>query len=150
MTRNDNAEELLESVEISLKVNSGEYSPNEISRMLGVEPTDSVTKGKEFRKSHRTGQPMIGKINFWEHSTFAECKKADLRAHLEYFLTTFEQPKAMEGLLSLRKEPEITVRIDLSLWFTSLDGGFRFNLDQELQRRLANLNLEIVILLAET
>ena len=116
----------------TLRIFSDDFSPDEITKALGIKPTGAFAKGDLHSKGklHR-------KANGWFYSTEKLSESRDTRRHLDMILT------ALDG-----KEPQIRAlqatgcKTDItSYWVSSGQGGPWLMPDQML--RLGAFNIDI-------
>jgi len=119
-----------------LRVYPGELSPHEITKRLGVEPTEVNVAG-EARKGSQ-GRERILKINGWFLSSEGRVESKDLRRHLDWLLERL-QPAA-RGLAELQSLSGVRMSINCVWWSRSGHGGP--TLWPEQMRAMADLNLE--------
>jgi hypothetical protein len=98
----------------TLRIFSDELAPDEITKILQIEPTDSFRKGD----SHSGGR-LRRKANGWFYSTEKRCDSKDTRRHIDMVLT------ALEGKLSaVEKIQNRGCKIDItSYWVSTGQGG---------------------------
>jgi hypothetical protein len=118
----------------SLWIGGDALRPDEISSLLGLEPTKSGVKGEQF------GSRSVGvrRSSFW----YLKCPLSDrlpLAEHLKWLLDLFE-PK-LDLINSIAKEWKVMFFCGLSS--ENGQGGVTF--DPSLLRRLANLGILFVL-----
>lgn len=116
---------------------TGEVEPDEVSRLLGMNPTGSVTQGKMIVNGPAKGK--ISKLNGWFLSTKGQIDSKDLRRHLDSLLEIL----AAHGdeLQTLQAMPNVTT--DVSCYWLSKSGHSGPTLSPKQMRMLCQLNLEI-------
>jgi hypothetical protein len=115
---------------------TGELEPDEVSRMLGMQPSSSVTKGKM-----NTNHPprKVSKLNGWFLSSKGHVESKDLRRHLDWLLEALAARRV--EFLALQAIPNVTMDVSC-YWLTrSGHGGPTLSLKQ--MRALCELNLDI-------
>ena len=116
---------------------TGEVEPDEVSRLLGMKPTGSVTQGKVIVTGPSKGK--ISKLNGWFLSTKGQVDSKDLRRHLDSLLEALTAHS--DQLLTLQGMPNVTT--DVSCYWLSKSGHSGPTLSPKQMRMLCQLNLEI-------
>jgi hypothetical protein len=77
-----------------LLIYPGSMHPNEITAMLGIQPTDVVAIGEQkIPNSH--GKAVVGKINGWFLSSEEAVTSRDLRPHLDWPVETLQPSRSV-------------------------------------------------------
>lgn len=98
----------------TLRVFSDDVAPDEMTRVLQIEPTESFRKGDTH--SHGT---LRRKANGWFYSTQKLCDSKDTRRHIDMILLTLEgKEEAVARLKSQGCKLDIT-----SYWVSTGQGG---------------------------
>jgi len=116
---------------------TGEVEPDEVTRLLGMKPTGSVTQGKMIATGPSKGK--ISKLNGWFLSTKGQVDSKDLRRHLDSLLEALGAHR--EQVLTLQGMPSVTT--DISCYWLSKSGHSGPVLSPKQMRMLCQLNLEI-------
>jgi hypothetical protein len=119
-----------------LLIYPGEMSPHEVTRRLGVEPTEANVAGEE--RLNRLGRQRVIKLNGWFLSSEGHVTSLDTRRHLDWLLARIEPKK--EALLALQSVPGVRMTVSCPWYSRSGHGGP--TLWPEQMRALADLNLE--------
>jgi len=117
-----------------LRVYPGAMGPGEVSKRLGVAPTETLTIGQPVKpESERRAN-----CNGWFLTSEGRVGSKDIRRHLDWLID--ELRPAREALLALQKEPNVRMFVFCAIW-TNGQGGAA-TLWPEHMRALADLNLE--------
>ena len=119
-----------------LLIYPGDFSPHEVTRRLGVEPTKVNILGEEV--VNKLGRRRVTKNNGWFLSSEGQVTSLDLRRHIDWILHHVS-PKATE-LAALQAIPGLKMSVDCVWHSRSGHGGP--TLWPEQMRALADLNLE--------
>jgi hypothetical protein len=133
----DDFEENCERTLAKLRIYPGDTTAAEVTKLLGVPPTSSVTKGERIA-TNVPGQFRTGNINGWFLSSEAFVKSKDLRRHLDWLLTKVEG--SVDALKELQRRPDVRMCVCCIWW--SKHGGGGPSLWPQQMHRLAALNLE--------
>ncbi len=107
----------------TLRVFSDDLAPEEITKLLQIEPTDSFRKGE----SHFQGR-LRRKANGWFNTTKNLCDSKDTRRHIDMIATSLEGRTA--GVEEIHRRG---CKIDItSYWLSSGQGGPCLNPQQML------------------
>ena len=98
----------------TLRVFSDSVAPNEITKLLQIEPTQAFRKGE----SHAKGK-LQRKANGWFYSTKTLCDSRDTRRHIDMILAALDgKGVSIESLLERGCSIDIT-----SYWVSTGQGG---------------------------
>jgi len=122
---------------VELLIYPGEKSPFEITRLLGIQPTEHVAIGEE-RRSITTGRVRIGKVNGWFLSSETFVQSTDMNRHIDWL--TEELKKCFQAFKQLQKTDGVKMYVTC-IWWVNVDGGGPI-LRPKQMRDLADLNLE--------
>jgi uncharacterized protein DUF4279 len=117
-----------------LWIGGGVLRPDEISAILGLEPTQSGVKGERYGPRHN----LVRRASFW----LLKCPLSDhlpLAEHLKWLLDLLE-PK-LQLINSIAKESKVM----FFCGFSSENGQGGVTFDPTLLRRLANLGVLFVL-----
>jgi hypothetical protein len=120
-----------------LRIYSGSMPPAEVTRILGISPTGTVTFG-EVSPPNSLGRTRTGKVNGWFLSSEQAVASRDLRNHLDW-LVAMVSP-AQLGLQTPQDTPGVKMYVACVWW--SKEGGGGPTLWPEQMSGLARLNLE--------
>ncbi|MEM8608266.1 MAG: DUF4279 domain-containing protein [Myxococcota bacterium] len=111
-------------------------TPSQITKSLGIEPTEAVSLGESATNS--LGISRTAKSARWSLDSEGHVSSLDLRRHLDWLLDRLE-PSSKE-LLELQWHRGVGMAVDCIWWSRGGQGGPTLWPEQML--RLANLNLE--------
>ena len=98
----------------TLRVFSDGFPPEEITKRLGIEPTDAFPKGEIFGQGK-----LLRKTNGWFYCTKAQSNSNDTRCHIDLILAALDGKAA-----SIRDLSVNGCDIDIfSFWVSSGQGG---------------------------
>lgn len=130
-------EENCERTDASLRIYSEEMTPLQITELLGMSPTSSVTKGQRIPTMF-SDQFRLGKLNGWFLSSEGVVESKDLRRHLDWLLDRLD--RSAEELAKLQERQGVRMCV-YCIWWSKYGGGGP-SLWPEQMRQLAALNLE--------
>lgn len=130
-------EENCERTDATLRIYSEEITPLQVTELLGVAPTSSVTKGQRI-PTKVFDEFRLGKVNGWFLSSEGVVQSKDLRRHLDWLLDRLDG--SAEGMRKLQQRQGVRMCV-YCIWWSKYGGGGP-NLWPEQMRRLADLNLE--------
>lgn len=110
--------------------------PEEVTRCLGIHPSESRTVGEEIVNS--LGRKRIARSTFWSLSSEGHVRSLDLRRHLDWLLA--QLATCAESLAALQAVRGVKMRVDC-VWYSKAGHGGP-TLWPEQMRRMADLNLE--------
>lgn len=119
-----------------LRVYPGNMHPDEVTRLLNIEPTQVNEAGKIIVNS--LGRRRVVRNNGWFLSSEGSVDSKDLRRHLDWLLAKLH-PSA-SALAYLQNMPGVTMTIDCVWWSASGHGGP--TLWPEQMKIMAELGLE--------
>jgi len=119
-----------------LLIYPGELHPDEITRRLGLVPTEANVAGKV--RVNRLGREHVVKISGWFLSSEGHVESKELRRHLDWLLALLRPARA--ALLELQSMRGVTMGIDC-VW-TSRSGHGGPTLWPEQMHEMAALGLE--------
>ena len=126
----------IDRISVSLWINGFECSPEEITRQLGVQPSETRIKGEKRFVSKKAKAPMINKENSWRlKSELPQTVEPD--KHLEFLLKQLNPHK--KAFLELTKKYETIISFGID-WNYCNPG---ITLDKSLLIELAELNVEV-------
>lgn len=116
----------------TLRVFSESISPDEITGVLQIEPTDRFRNGESRDKGR-----FIHKTNGWFYSTEKLSSSKDTRRHIDLILTALEgREEAIQKLLSMG------CRIDISSYWGSVGHGGPWLMPEQMLK-LGTLGIEV-------
>jgi len=118
----------------TLRIYPNEIHPNEITQILGVEPSEFQVKGE---KSPSPVLPIFP-INGWFLTSEKQVKSRDVRRHIDYVIGKVIGKK--NEILSLQDKD---VEMDLSCLWSSTQGQGGPTLSPKQMKALAELNIDI-------
>jgi hypothetical protein len=116
----------------TLRVFSEDVAPDEVTRVLQIEPTRSFRKGD----SHSRGK-LRRKANGWFYSTQQLCGSKDTRRHIDMILSTLEGKE--EAVTILQRQG---CKLDISSYWVSTGQGGPWLMPQEMLK-LGRLGIEV-------
>lgn len=119
----------------TLRVYPGELGPDEVTRILGIEPT-SLQKRKEVRNSLSNTQDLV-KLNGWFLSSKDQIESPDVRRHIDWIIDQSKNSK--DAFQQLR---DAGVRMDVSCYWLSAFGHGGPSLSPFQIHKLAELGLD--------
>ncbi len=119
-----------------LRIYHDALSPDQITDMLGIEPSCTQVKGRAITKS--SGVEFMPPIGGWFLSTKDVVVSRDIRRHVDWILNRLVGTD--EALRRLQAEGH---RTDIFCYWLSADGHGGPMLSPEIMRRLGELELEI-------
>lgn len=147
MTKSDNIgsyftplndfEENCERTVAILRIYSEEVTPAQVTELLGVAPTSSVTKGQPI-PTNTPDEFRLGKVNGWFLSSESVIQSKDLRRHIDWLLDQLNG--SAEGLKLLQQRQGVRMCV-YCIWWSRYGGGGP-NLWPKQMRRLAEFDLE--------
>ena len=135
-TPHDPAFPTCEHTYAELRIYPGEISPDDVTTILGITPTQACRVGD--RTTNSLGRERIAKISGWFLSSESSISSLDLRSHLDWLLDCLEPAGA--GLARLQQRPGVQMAVHCTWWSAHGDGGPV--LWPEQMARLAALDLE--------
>jgi Domain of unknown function (DUF4279) len=114
-----------------------DLDPDEVSRRLGIEPSDAATTGQVLTNS--LGLQRVTPIGHWFLSSEEHVDSRDLRRHLDWLLGLLTPRAAM--LRELQALPGLRMHIQCIWWSKYGDGGP--TLWPEQMRGIADLDMEL-------
>lgn len=132
---NDNYE-TCERTCAKLRIYGNDLDPSAITKLLGIQPSDSQKKGETRKNSY--DRILVFKIGGWFLSSEDHVQSKDVRRHLDWILNQLVPKK--EQLLQLQETIGITMDVNCIWWSAFGDGGP--TLWPEQMGLLAELNLE--------
>ena len=132
---NDNYE-TCERTLAKLRIYGDKLDPGSITAVLGIEPTDSQSKG-EIKKNSR-GVGREAKIAGWFLSSEGHVQSKDVRKHLDWLLAKLLPVK--DKLHAIQETEDLVMGVTCVWWSVGGDGGP--TLWPEQMSLLAELNLE--------
>lgn len=132
-------EEYCDRVCAELCIYSGEMSPFEVTRILGIQPTDTdyAVDGDEQRII-TTLIGTVSKPNAWFLSSESFIKSTNMRRHIDWL--TEKLKNCSHALKQLQETDGIKMYV-ACIWWVNLDGGGPI-LRPKQMRDLADLNLK--------
>jgi Domain of unknown function (DUF4279) len=121
----------------TLRIYTKNMEPDEVTRLLEVAPTGSVTRSGVILDGPSKG--TVGKLNGWFLSTKERVDSKDLRRHVDCLLQSLEG--LQDKLRSLQAMPDVFM--DVSCYWLSKSGHSGPMLSPKQMRSLCDLNLEI-------
>ena len=112
-----------------------EFDPSEITKIFGLQPTDSQKKG-EYREKF-SSKRRIAPVSGWSLSSEGIVDSLDLPDHLVWLLDRL-LPVANQ-IKDLQNEPDIEMWVKCIWW--SKEGGGGWNLTPKQMRGFGELNL---------
>ncbi|MBB3169476.1 DUF4279 domain-containing protein [Simiduia aestuariiviva] len=122
-----------EDTYVTLRIYTGEMAPEFVTRMLGVKPSDTLTKG-QIAKGRK--KPAI--LNGWFLSSQGEVDSLDSRRHIDWLLQNFEGKDEL-----LRKVAAESQESYVSVFWSSKSGHGGPRLSQNQMAGLLRLGLDI-------
>lgn len=122
-----------ENTYVTLRVYTGEMAPDFVTKILGINPSDVVIKGKvaEGRK-----KPAI--LNGWFLSSEGHVSSLDSRRHIDWLLDQLEGKESQ-----LQRVIEASNEVYVSCYWSSLTGHGGPKLSQKQMKGLLKFNLEL-------
>ena len=136
LTPYGDADEMCEYVVAGLWIYPGDITPDEVTRMLCVEPTGVRVRGTEV-PSARTKTRRI-RVNAWYQSSEGMVDSLDIRLHLDWVLDRVWP--ARDEILALQRRDGVKMYMLCSWWARYTCGGFALWPAQ--MARMAELGLE--------
>ncbi len=124
-----------EATYATLRIYSGDKDPDEVSRVLGLEPTSLQRRGG-IRNPH-DHRPVRIKLNGWFLCSQGEVASRDSRRHLDWIL---ERIGPLQDALGHLRDDGSQLRV--SCYWLSSSGHGGPVLSPEQMRKLADLGLE--------
>jgi Domain of unknown function (DUF4279) len=121
----------------NLLIYGRELDPHEVSRRLGLEPSDAARTGQV--RTNSRGRERTTPIGHWFLSSEEHVVSRDLRRHLDWLLDLLA-PRAAT-LRELQSRPGWAIRLDCIWWSKFGDGGP--TLWPQHMRAIADLDLEL-------
>jgi Domain of unknown function (DUF4279) len=116
----------------TLRVFSDAISPDEITNLLQIEPTDAFRKGD----SHARGK-LQRKANGWFYTTQKRCDSKDTRRHIDMILAALEGKLA--AVETLHKQG---CKVDITSYWVSTGQGGPWLMPQQMLK-LGRLGIEV-------
>jgi hypothetical protein len=120
----------------SLLVYTGKTSPDEVTRRLGIEPSELGIAGQVVVNS--LGRTRTTKLNYWFLDSEGNVTSKDLRRHLDWLLGILTP--VGPALAELQATPGVTMTVRCVWWSRAGRGGPALSPEQ--MAALAALNLE--------
>jgi Domain of unknown function (DUF4279) len=118
----------------AFRISGDTLRPDQVSALLGLEPTQSGVKGERFSNRHS----VVRRTSFWLlKSPLSE--SLPLPEHLEWLLNLMEPKLDLIGSLAEKW------RVDFFCGFSSENGQGGVTFDPSLLRRLAHLGVPLVL-----
>jgi hypothetical protein len=136
ITSYDDSYPTCERTMAEFRVYPGDINPDEVTQMLGLEPTSTQRMGGQSTNS--LGRVRISKKNGWFLSSENSIDSLDLRRHLDWLLEKIE-PSA-EAITQLQRTTGVSMTVHCVWWSAHGEGGPTLWPIQ--MRRLAALDLE--------
>lgn len=130
-------DEFEDRIYVELRIYPGVISSFDVTRLLGIQPTDYVEIGEE-RRSITTGLTRIGEINGWFLSSRSFVQSRDMNRHIDWL--TEKLNNCDQALKQLQKTDGVKMYVTCK-WWVEVDGGGPILLPKQM-RDLADLNLE--------
>lgn len=121
---------------VDLRIYPSELRHEDISTLLGIQPTEMQNKGDEIPTAR--GTIRVAKVTLWLLSSEGSVSSKDVRAHLDWLLDRLAN--SHEGLRDLQELHPVKMSVCCIWWSRSGHGGP--TLWPEQMRELADLNLE--------
>ena len=122
-----------EDTYVTLRIYTGEMAPEFVTRMLEVEPSDSLTKGKIAKGRKR---PAI--LNGWFLSSQDKVESLDSRRLIDWLLQNFEgKDEQLQKVIAESDEAYVSV------YWSSKSGHGGPRLSQNQMARLLRLGVDI-------
>ncbi|UUE40834.1 DUF4279 domain-containing protein [Pectobacterium aroidearum] len=119
-----------------LSIYPGEMHPDNISRLLNIEPTEKFIVGDEITNS--LGRTRKVKISSWFLSSEKNVKSKDLREHIDWVIDKLSASRS--GLRKLQSTSGVQMTLRCVWWSAHGEGGPV--LWPEQMKALADLDLE--------
>jgi hypothetical protein len=116
----------------TLRVYPGDLDPDEVTRVLGIEPTSTQRLGQVLAPSTR-----LASLNGWFLSSQDSVDSRDSRRHIDWVLDAVEPHNV--GLSTLR---ELGARMDISCYWLSATGNGGPTISPHQAGRLADAQLD--------
>lgn len=116
----------------TLRVFSDDVAPDEVTRVLQIEPTESFRKGD----SHSQGK-LRRKANGWFYSTQKLCDSKDTRRHIDMIVSKLEGKE--EAVTSMQRQG---CKLDITSYWVSTGQGGPWLMPQQMLK-LGRLGIEV-------
>lgn len=128
---------------VSIRIIGDGLDPNEITKLLNIEPSEAHKKGDENVKKSKSGKLMVFSpfdTGLWAYSS-CEDKEVSLESHIKCLLTVFEP--SWEKLKDICNRG---YRIDLFCGvFSSSNGQTGISIGHDIIKKLSEVNISIDI-----
>lgn len=122
---------------IQLLIYPGNISPDKITDIIGIEPTETAVKGT-ISGPNSVGKVHINPCTLWFLISDQIVKSSSVAVHLDWMLDKLLMAKP--GLDKIKALPGVTIYFRFT-WWTKTGGCFNFRPDQ--LKKLAELDLEL-------
>jgi hypothetical protein len=120
-----------------LRIYSGVVNPNEVTRLLEIEPTSVVVLG-ERKRIRDTERERVGTVNGWFLSSEPNVQSTDLRRHLDWLCD--ELDSRTRAIRALQAQEGVHMNVTC-IWWSKYGGGGPVLWPNQMSC-LASLNLE--------
>jgi hypothetical protein len=122
---------------VTLRVYPGEITPTEVTERLGLEPSETQTRGAVV--TNKRGRTRTVKLHGWFLTSKGEVESRDARRHLDWLFARLAPVE--EALHALQNTPGVRIDISCGWWSAHGHGGPAVSPKQAQQ--LAALRLEL-------
>jgi hypothetical protein len=120
----------------ALRIYHDDLDPDGLTQRIGIAPSAVYKKGQPSPEGGR----LVPNINGWFYSSLYEVAEDDLWEHVGWLLNEFQDKRAI--LDELRSQG---CQIELTCHWVAATGGTVISFDSEIVRRLAELQLGVLV-----